>query len=125
VLGQPIELVDMIHIIEYHKTPSIKASTILAIDHNGRRREEPAPGFVSLSAASTAVLVAVLPVSPVALTFVPVIVASAEETVTVCITELVVCPKVHVKVSPLTGLEMTPPTLERAFVPFGGMLLGL
>lgn len=88
----------------------------------GTVKEEPIPGFSSLSAVPVALLVAVtsLPSLP-PVVFVPVTVASVEDTVTVCCS---VDPNVHVKVPPLTGVETTPPTLDIVFVPLLGMLLG-
>lgn len=83
---------------------------------------DPMPGFTSLSAAPDAVFFAVLAVLSVPpLAFVPVTVASAEDTVTVCTN---VESKVHVKTLPLTGVEIMPSILYKDFVPLGGRLLG-
>lgn len=88
----------------------------------GTVKEEPMPGFASLSAVPVALLVAVTSLPPLPpVVFVPVTVASAEDTVTACCSADL---NVHVKVSPLTGVEITPPTLDIVFVPLLGMLLG-
>lgn len=93
-----------------------------AMAQEGTIEIDPMPGFTSLSAAPDAVFFAVLAVLSVPpLAFVPVTVASAEDTVTACCSADL---NVHVKVSPLTGVEITPPTLDIVFVPLLGMLLG-
>jgi hypothetical protein len=80
------------------------------------------PGCVLSAAAPVPVPVLVAVVSPL-LAF-PVTFALAEVTVIGCATALEDWPKVHVKVLPLTGVETTPPLLDRVWVPFDGILLG-
>ena len=112
-----------------NKTATIKP----AIVHEGTPRDEPIPGFVSLSAALEEVPVAVLSPSLVAWALpLPVTTAFAEVTVTVCIKGLVVLPNalvvspiLQVKVLPLTGLVMAPAMLDAVLVPLVGMLVGL
>ena len=94
-----------------------------AMVQEGILKEDPIPGFKSLSAVPVAVLVAVLvaAASLPPLAFAPVTVASTEDTVTVCTND---DPNVHVKTSPLTGVETMPSKLYKDFVPLVGRLPG-
>jgi hypothetical protein len=91
------------------------------IVQRGIAKEDPVPGCVLSAAAPVAVAALVAELPPVAF---PVTTASAEITVTVCNTAFIEWPKVHVKISPLTGAETTPSLLDKVSVPLDGMLLG-
>ena len=93
-----------------------------AIVQRGTAKEAPIPGCALSAAVPVPVPVIVAVVSPL-LAF-PVTFALAEVTVIGCATALEDWPKVHVKVLPLTGVETTPPLLDRVAVPFDGILLG-